>query len=69
MKIVGRIPYKTTLDVPFQRCDLCGVSEYADIIGADNPLIEDFIPMFKAEDDGIEYTLCVDCADKEAGVK
>lgn len=68
MKIIGRIPYNPSMDAAFRYCDLCGVSEY-DEIAKLGPSNANFIPMFKAEEECVEYTICGECVDKELGDK
>ena len=68
MKIIARIPYNPPMDAAFRCCDLCDASEY-DESARLGPSNADFIPMFKAEEDGVEYTLCGECVDKKLGDK
>jgi hypothetical protein len=66
MKILGRIPYDASLNVPFRRCDLCDASEYDDIAKHGPASSADFIPMFRVEEDFAEYVVCATCVEKEA---
>ena len=71
MKIIGRIPYDSKATA-WKCCDLCGMSEGILLLESMESL--DIVPMFKAIDDRedqgqLEYTLCADCVDKEAGGK
>ncbi len=66
--IFERIPYNTSLDAPFTRCDLCDVSEYqpiSDAIGTDGP-VPDFLPMYRAELDGETVTICENCKNADS---
>ena len=68
MKIIGRIPYNPSMDAAFRCCDMCDVSEY-DEIAKLGPSNASFIPMFKANEEGVEYTICGECVNKELGDK
>ena len=72
MKITGRIPASPNKG-PFLTCDLCDAKENQPIGETEEFTVVALLPMFKAEyQQGfykVTYTLCADCADKEAGGK
>ena len=75
MKIIGRIP-STRAGKPTLTCDLCGTTEVQPLTKPKGGATHRLIPMFKGEDVDNEgggghcltYTLCANCANKEAEV-
>lgn len=67
MRIIKRVPSynpaKATLT-----CDLCGKGEMQPLDGGGRAT-HFMLPMFKGEEEGVEYTLCGECVDKEVGVE
>ncbi len=67
MKIISRIPSYDPSKASLV-CDLCGKNEIQtrETKGRAKHFL---LPMFKCEEEGVEYTLCGECVDKEAGVE
>lgn len=68
MKIIGRIPSYDPAKASLV-CDLCGKGEIQPRLIKGRVAHHFLLPMFKAEEEGVEYTICGECVNKELGDK